>query len=448
MDRKTNRSRFGQQSGQALLLGLLLLIAGALMLLALFSSGQVLNTRQRLTDAADAAALSAATWRARALNYVAYTNRAIVAQEVALAQAVTLASWARHLETLTQNAETLSVLHPPVAPVLSMLAALAKSGREATDQAVSLEMEWRADTNLGYKVWLARSQEWLLRSADVFALGALANEVARATDSRFFAFALGDGGQFARFTETQDSPEAKQRVRELITSSLDAYTANPRSTDIRLPLPSSCAGRSGDLNRWTLWLRRRGGTGLHETLETWSAIDTTALHDWRPRGFLGLGGCSDREAAPLGWGLYGEPVSWAGAQREAGRVNPASTSHALFTWGLGSNGAAGIPIVRDLSAIRAQEPAAWSSQLAVLARVDLAKVSTAARVGASVGRLRLSDGDHPSRLAALSAAEVYFSPPPDSATLPQSPSLFSPFWQARLVKPSEVHREAASRYVR
>ncbi len=182
------------QSGQVLLLALLLAAVGAFLLLAVFSSGQVLATRDRLVGAADAAALSAATWRARVLNTIAYTNRAIVAQEVALAQSVTLASWARHFDSLAGNAEALATLHPAAAALLASISSVAEVGREAAEHASSLEQRWRADESLGDKVLLARSQEWLLRSADVFALGALANEVVRATDSRFFAFALSDGG--------------------------------------------------------------------------------------------------------------------------------------------------------------------------------------------------------------------------------------------------------------
>ncbi len=47
----------------------------------------------RLANAADATAWSIATLEARALNYDAYTNRAIVANEVAIAQAISLISW-------------------------------------------------------------------------------------------------------------------------------------------------------------------------------------------------------------------------------------------------------------------------------------------------------------------------------------------------------------------
>ena len=82
--RRSLRQRpVGCQSGQALVIALGLLLAGGAMLHAMFSAGQVAAAKQRLTDTADAAAWSAGAWRARVLNYHAYSNRAILVNEVA-----------------------------------------------------------------------------------------------------------------------------------------------------------------------------------------------------------------------------------------------------------------------------------------------------------------------------------------------------------------------------
>ena len=435
-----------RQSGQVLLLALLLAMVGAFLLLALFSGGQALATRERLVASADAAALSAATWRARMLNTVAYTNRAIVAQEVALAQAATLASWARHFEALSNHADTLASLYPPAGVILGPLQTLAHAGRLATDEAVGLEQAWRAGTDWGDKVWLARSQEWWLRSADVFALGALANEVVRASDPRFFAFALSDAGEFSRFAAKQESTVQRERVRNVVLASLDAYTAQPRHDDTRLLLPSSCVGRSSHFDRWTLWLRRRGGTALHDTLETWSAIDTTSLHDWRPRGFLGLGGCTDRETLALGWGGEGMALAAGAGQTDAQRVNPGAAALAGAQFGAGAQRLAGLPLVHDLAGLEAS--AAPRTRLAVLARIDTSSLRTVDRLGLTLGRLRLRDGKAPDRLLALSSAEVFFQAPPEAGVAAQRPSLFSPFWQARLSEPSPTEQALAHAYAR
>ena len=437
-----------RQSGQALVLALLISIVAVFLMLAVFSSGRVLTARQSLNDAADAAALSAATWRARALNYVAYTNRAIVAQEVALAQAVTLASWAQYFDTLADNAQSLSTAYPPAALALSAIAASAKAGRQGAEQAAAAELQWRADAQMGYKVWLERSQDWLLRSAQVFGLGAIANEVVRASDPRFFAFTLGDGGAFSAFTRRYETPEDRARLRQVVLDSLDPFTAASRSSDHRLPLPSSCVGRSFDPDKWTLWLRRRGGTALHESLETWSAVDTMSLHDWRAGGFLKLGACRDNEAWALGWGRGGAELGWNAAQQRSAQSNPLATGLAQLSAIDGDRSLAGLSKIHDIDLRLLNSEAEPVSQIAVLARVEVGKIGTSDSLGTASGRLRLSDGSGQTHLLALSAAEVYFQPPPEASTPVQRASLFSPFWQARLIKPTEAHRAAAATYVR
>ena len=179
------------QQGQVLVLALALLFAGCLGLVYLFSAGQVLATKQRLTHAADAAAYSAALWRARVLNYHAYSNRAIVAQEVAIAQAVTLVAWIKYFETFNQNAgQVIEVVFPPAAVIVELINQLNAIARQAAIGAATLEVFLRGEAGVGYKNLLAASQEILQLSIGTFGLGAVANEVARANDPEFFAFVL------------------------------------------------------------------------------------------------------------------------------------------------------------------------------------------------------------------------------------------------------------------
>src|SRR5438552_2904400 len=86
-----------------------------------FNTGQVVNAKLRLNAAADAAAYSAAAWEARSLNYQAYLNRGIVANEVAIAQLVSLRSWSAYVERLLQNVSLVSNLIPPLGRVLHVI---------------------------------------------------------------------------------------------------------------------------------------------------------------------------------------------------------------------------------------------------------------------------------------------------------------------------------------
>ena len=110
------------QAGQAL--AFLLMVMAALLggLLFVFDSGQVVAAKVRLLGAADAAAYSAAVWQARSLNFQSYMNRAIVANEVAIAQLVSLQSWSAYMNQVLQKTSTLSAVVPPLAVQMQALA--------------------------------------------------------------------------------------------------------------------------------------------------------------------------------------------------------------------------------------------------------------------------------------------------------------------------------------
>ena len=87
-------SLHAHQSGQAIVLVLLLTMVGVLGALALVSTGSLTSEKIQLQNAADATAYSVSTIEARDLNYTAYMNRAMVANEVAVGQMVSMMSWA------------------------------------------------------------------------------------------------------------------------------------------------------------------------------------------------------------------------------------------------------------------------------------------------------------------------------------------------------------------
>ena len=450
--------------GQALVLCLVLLFAGALGLYFMFSTGQVSATRHRLNNAADAAAWSAALWRARVLNYHAYANRAIVAQEVAIAQAVTLTAWAKYFEAFTTTASVLAAPYPPVASVLAVSADLARTAREVTEETAGEEILARD----AYKQILATSQELMQRSVDTFGLGAVANEVARANDRRFFAFALPDDGAFAPMTRRWTGDD-RTRLKAVVDDSLDAFVKGPRGLDLTLYLlPSLCFGNpAAGPDAWFQELHKRGGTLMAPNLERWESADTLSLHDWRPqRGLFGVfKGCRQVEALPLGWGAAeasdgdgdGDGVDaapTAALQANPGNVryNPGAT--ALAEAGIegrgypGFSAYSGIAEVRELDYAALANPRFPVSGVAVLARAEGEDARTANHLNVGVGRLRLAENFAGARLWSLSAAEVYFRRPAGAPERIEYASLYSPYWQVRLVEPSAAQRAVADGYVR
>lgn len=98
--------RRARQRGQALIYGLFVLLSGLVALFFMFNTGQLTAEKAKLVNTADAVAYSAAVMHARALNFDAYTNRALMANEITLAQLVSLDSWLEYTNEHSNSAYT------------------------------------------------------------------------------------------------------------------------------------------------------------------------------------------------------------------------------------------------------------------------------------------------------------------------------------------------------
>lgn len=119
--RRTDRYLRLNQRGQATVLFLAFIGIILLSLVFLFKSGRLVTEKMQLQNGADSAAYSASLFEARAMNFAAYTNRAMVANEVAIGQMVGLLSWA---DEVTAIGETLEV----IGGVLDATVILAEAG--------------------------------------------------------------------------------------------------------------------------------------------------------------------------------------------------------------------------------------------------------------------------------------------------------------------------------
>jgi hypothetical protein len=434
-----HRTPRASQSGQALVMALgLLLVAGA-MLHAMFSAGQVALAKQRLVDTADAAAWSAGLWRARVLNYHAYSNRAILANEVAIAQAVTLLAWSKYFESLTRNATAFATLLPAAEPVLTGVAEAARLARESAELAAGIEIPARGAEALGYKEILQTSQEILQLSTQGFGASMVAAEIARANDPSHFAWVLPDAERgWQQFTHRAEAEPDRRRFADLVRASLDAFTAGPRSEDLHTPIPSLC------LN--LMRLRKRGATTLSADLERWEAMDTMSFHVRSLRGLR----CRESESLPLGWGAADAGTGLPGLGPPAGELELNPSAAALASAQTTSHPSyAGIARVRELDYERLADTRFPTSTLAVVARQTGESVATSLARGLAAGRMVPPDrfaGTGTPHVWALSAAQVYFRRPVGAPERLEYASLFNPYWQVRLSAPSAAHRAAALAY--
>jgi hypothetical protein len=412
--------RAGRIAGQALVVALAFaaLLAGGSLLV--FSLGQTVNDKLRLQNAADAAAYSAALWEARSLNFQAYTNRAIVANEVAIAQFVSLRSWSSYVGRTLDNASLVTSWLPPVGRALAAVAQgwrgvdrTLQSSLPAAEAAIS---HWNVDA-----LTIAQSvmhQQALIGAADLVTEVAAANEPRAVVSSatRLFEARNASTWQNGLTARYRRGGGELQRFGELLQSARDGFSATRRAE----LLPSNPF----------VDIRKRGGTDLVGEY-VWRGMDTLALHVDL------LFGSSE---VPIGWGAAEErrlAVRTRGVHGGSWRDNP-RTSRLADRAMLAREGYAGLPEIRDVIQPRRQQD--LRLRYSVGLSLPQERIRTADREMTS--GIGLPDGStfdlQPSLsgggLHALSTAEIFFRRPvPRADRRREFPSLFNPYWQAHLV---------------
>ncbi len=438
-----------KQSGQAIVAGVIMLLIVSAAVYVLFSRSQLAIEKQRLNNTADAAAYSAALWRARVMNYHAYSNRAIVAQEVAVAQAVTLASWAEYFKTFTENINHVARYYAPLTAITGPLASTAAVNQTLTEAAARAEILARAAKDIGYKFLLEKSQQLMNLTANGFALNLITAEVAKANHNDSFAFVLPTSDAGFKWVKRYESQSERERLREVVFASLDSFTGGARNEDTIFGVPIPGSGKK----KACIWgLFKRGGTTLSEDHERWEAVDTQSLH--RPRKVLS---CKFEESIPLGYG-----AAEAADEEQQGQVT--STEHDIYrnkrAVGRASSGIktfnyyGGLSKVYDLDYENLDDKQFPTSTLAVYARIGKSHLRTADNLNLSVGRLRVAEASDLKYVKSISAAQVFFRKPTQAtdgqAESVEFASLYSPYWQVRMVPVNEAQRAlaAADRQIR
>lgn len=431
-----------KQRGQALVFGMFMLVVVALLAFFQFSAGQSTAAKMRLVNATDAAAYSAGLWRARSMNYYAYANRAIVANEVAIAQATTIVSFARYLQGSVERLSRVGRYWPGVGQALQAIEQVTRLGLQLTHYTATVEVAARS----GYNHALATSQQIIHAMTNHnWASSAIANEVMRQTDPHFHAFVIPRPRIDSTDITKRLAGEDRGRLREVVMASRDAYTKD-----------------RGKVSRWKCVgaLVREGQTELildHESsLDRWQAYDTFSLHLPRKRLRCGL-----RERLPLAWGggeVATDPKGTLDALDVTGQSASGQKTHnsrayrrAAQDAEFWSSGAYfGLPSVRGLdfdSAALKKNDRFPVMQVGVIGRItNPDAIGTAQNRQLGAGRVQPKDNFAGPRnpMLALSMAEVYFRRPPATDTRIEYASLYSPYWQVRLIPVPSHLREGLS----
>ncbi|WP_368647130.1 hypothetical protein [Castellaniella ginsengisoli] len=429
MAREIIRRLSGNQRGQVLVLGMVLAAVLSLAWMRYFATGQVLAAKVRLVHGLDAAAYSGALAQARTLNFLAYLNRARMAHQLAMAHLVTLGSWAHYAG---MEARRLAQGNPP-AHLIGLLFG-ADHGRAylAAAGAAGLEAQARGQGALG-RAYATHERFVHELSADLS--GALVRDLPRVrleTMRAVLAAHYPEYGPDELQPVVTDDAWPRLLRRQAPDAALFDWTRRlaelypflgSRDHTARNPWPVS--GRCPHLRHE---LRRRGGTAL-DASGRWRAGDTQSFHALRSNRWIG---CYYREYA-MGWAWM---PAQSGQAMEAAHVEDAPEDFAeqdFWRWVRAATqwdlvGGRDNPLANSY-ALRDRQ--AWDSR-GLGAYLDVAAGAAPGAAAKFAVRMRLPDASG-RPIHARSAAESRFARPGRRADgLDETPSLFHPYWHARL----------------
>jgi Putative Flp pilus-assembly TadE/G-like len=316
------RSQAHRQRGQAVVLFLAIVAACCCVFALVYNVGQVTNKKEETINAADAAALSGAVVEARMLNFQAYTNRAMVANEVTIAQLVSLDSFVRYNNQLFQNIATYTAAVPYLDDATQAAADASQILQEAVDPVVAATIPITEALN---------TELHGIQQAAYFA-GALAakevsENVANANETTFngrddeqptvtagtAAFAINEAS-WLQFTTTADSAVAKNIVLE----SRDPFSTS-RPNGVLLDAINTALEILGGGISYTVLDKTSGDTVLDGT-NHWIAQDSLDLASGGVQFTLGI---------PTGYGVEVDPFSPPLGYGRADADSDGNTDHNL-----------------------------------------------------------------------------------------------------------------------
>lgn len=444
------------QQGQALPLALVLLVAVAATVFFMFNSGQLVQEKLRLTNTADAVAYSAGVYEARVLNYDAYTNRAIIANEIAIGQAVGLASWAKYMGTSADTIGPYLNLIPYVGPYLKSL----MDYIETIMDYVTLALSYVVPLHDAAIQALMLSQYAVHGPGNLVALAnrkLVMDEVAKRNDPDAQVDFAPLGDDFSGFTERYTSQQERTRIGKVVSDGRDAFLKS-RNWDFGLVI--NILGCKVSVSPGVL--KKRGSTELIDLTEGWKSMDTLSLHSFGVKVKWNGIKCTHSEYPVIGYGtafsadsLDDSNYDYAGSRS----TNPNASNQADSSNGIANGfdpvpnsiGGGAIPAFHELSAsaLKQDDP-----RTAITIRVTKSSNKQRYSGGSSIiqpgGRLALYQGQHAGgESAAISRAEVFFERPDGANPLfpakAEKGSLFSPYWQVRLVSVSPAEHAMAQR---
>lgn len=430
-----------RQRGQALIYGIFILFGALAATFYLFNTGQLSAEKTKLVNTADAVAYSAGVMHARALNFNAYTNRALIVNEATIAQMVSISSWIQYSKQHVQRVPAMMCYTYYAIPIVTATAEyiplcflLSYGGAAAVINAVDYGFNYvgpaavaaaevakirlqAAQVATFATMLVARNQ--VLRdvaNANYKDNGAISVDTIPLTDN----WSLFEGRPF--ISRRSGNDRTRFRNVEVAAINRDDFVRD-RSWSSESPWPCIVlpVGRAA----------HTGGTSL-QGFNRWQANDSAAftIRKWRWR--LTGSGCRQIASYSLGSGSR-------------------ATTNSGIQWRY-----TGVPSFYDLS----DQALAYRPENHDAAKRDNPRLQFAIRVTRDKGQQKTSAGQSeikPSgrlnlyagnqadnKMAAVSTSEVFFErPTPRADGRRELASLFNPYWQVHLVPNSGAVTAAA-----
>lgn len=499
-----------RQRGQALAFVTVTTVIVLLGVVMLFNVAQLTTQKIKLQNTADAAAYSGALAEARDYNFTAYANRAMIANQVAVAQITGLTSWARNLDNAFSsgswtwspetwaNMSSLSSMYTISANIIKSISGGLKSVMETAGKVLAVALDILIDAL--YYGTTAYHAAMILTVPETIVEVISQNDpdASLSLSPTQGVFAAKHAYDVYNFTSDYDptaisgtnadnnkSNSSKDRQANVIWNSHDNFYKFRSFPWMGIPFASPwlidptkwIPGNSGTF--W-MFMYHSGGTELkHDSsgqkMKSWTALDATGLFVWiniwifvpfpvpipiilpLPQGWGGaITGNTGNDLNPSS-GTHNH--NFAEAYGSA-FVNPLTIAPAWIKVGEGpgasldSNG--GLKKYWDVTdrdqASSTQHHNLFGPELMVEVEKPMDKITISSspnlKIGGSdSGRLHLADGTVGNKLKAISKAQAYFARPaklfPRDDGKIEYGSLYSPYWQARLM-PNNLIEQGAS----
>jgi hypothetical protein len=368
----------------------------------MFNNGQRVTEKSLVTNAADAAAYSGAVWTARHLNFMAYTNRAMIANHVAVGHFVSYVSWIRYIDDSIDYIDRITQWIPYVGEYVDYVQEIADYVRDITEDYADYAVPAMDAWNDTFRAAQIEAQA----SLAVDHLSELMEQTARAYDPNIRVNDRGDMSQLPNALQATLETQVFAQL-ETVPTFVQRYYAGEDRNSIRELIDASLKVNA-DMQHWEV-----GERGWRETLlsgqirkrGSTSNSQTRSGADWKAKDDLQY-----RTRSLFGWN------SW---RRIGDEESKASATEFDSDY-------SGVPSYYNVEG----NPGDRSLHIVALATKRQESVRTANLLG-------MDPLNQP--LAAAATAVVEFHRPTDGAFAAftsgthEYASLFNPFWDARLV---------------